>query len=198
MTIDNAVVILLGQILMTKKIALYIRVSKLDQDPEIQEKELRKYVRGEDVIAVYKDRISGAKDSRPELDRLMRDARKKRFNHVIFWKVDRLGRNAVHTQTIVNEWKKLGISFTISTLDIDTSTPVGKFIFGIFAQFAEMERALIKERTQVKIDQIQKTIAEKGKYKTKSGDIITKLGRPKGSKDKKQRRKSGYYRRYTT
>lgn len=183
-----------------KKLALYIRVSKLDQNPEIQEKELMDYarLRGEDVIAVYKDRISGAKDNRPELDRLMRDARKKLFNHVIFWKVDRLGRNAVHTQTVVNEWKRLGISFTITTLDIDTSTPVGKFIFGIFAQFAEMERALIKERTQVKIDQIQKTISEKGKYRTKSGDIITKLGRPKGSKDKKQRRKSGYYKRYVT
>jgi len=174
---------------------LYVRVSKTDQDPEYQQKELERYAKyhAYDVIDVYKDEISGAKDSRPELDRLMRDARLRRFKHVIFWKIDRLGRNAIHTQTVVNEWEKIGISFTITTLDIDTSTPAGKFIFGIFAQFAEMERALIKERTQTKINYIKDEIARKGKYRTKDGRVITKLGRPKGAKDKKPRKRKGYF-----
>lgn len=178
-----------------KKIALYVRVSKLDQDPEYQQKELENYAKyhGGDVVAVYKDKISGSKDTRPELDRLMRDGRRNVFNHVIFWKIDRLGRNAIHTQTIVNEWEKKGISFTITTLDIDTSTPAGKFIFGVFAQFAEMERALIVERTQTKINHIQDEIARKGKYRTKNGEVITKLGRPKGSKDEHPRTRRGYY-----
>jgi DNA invertase Pin-like site-specific DNA recombinase len=178
-----------------KKIALYVRVSKLDQDPEYQEAELRRYAdfHGGDVVAVYRDRMSGAKDTRPELDRLMRDARKNAFNHVIFWKIDRLGRNAVHTQTVVNEWKRRGITFTITTLDIDTSTTAGRFIFGVFAQFAEMERDLTIERTQAKIDYIQKELAEKGSYRTKNGRVITKLGRPKGAKDKKKRKRKSIF-----
>ena len=124
---------------------------------------------------------------------MIQDAIKKLFNHIIFWKVDRLGRNAIHTQTVAEEWKKLGITFTITTLGIDTSTPAGKFIFGIFAQFAEMERALIIERTNLALNRIKKTLKEDNVYITKAGKKIKKLGRPKGKKDSKPRPKHGYY-----
>jgi len=178
-----------------KKIALYVRVSKADQDPEYQEQELRRHADlvGGDIIEVYKDQVSGAKDSRPALDRLMRDARKGRFNHVIFWKIDRLGRNAIHLQTVVEEWKKIGVSFTITTMNIDTTTPMGEFVFLMFAGFAQMERAFIVERTQTKINHIKREIAEKGKYKTKDGVVITTLGRPKGKGDTRPRSRKGYY-----
>jgi len=181
-------------------VVIYVRVSTLDQHPENQLVVLKEYVdRRNDMklVDVYEDKVSGAKESRPALDRLMKDARKKKFDHVVFWKVDRLGRNAIHTQTVVQEWKKLGISFTITTLDIDTSTPSGEFMFGLMAQYAQMERALIVERTNAGLNRVKRNIEKKGYHKTDSGKKIKKLGRPKGSKDKKKRRKSGYYQRWS-
>jgi DNA invertase Pin-like site-specific DNA recombinase len=178
------------------KVALYCRVSTLDQNPENQKIELLDYVKHNsdrfELFDVYEDTTSGAKDSRPALDRLMRDARARLFQHVIFWKVDRLGRNAVHVQTVANEWKNLGISFSISTLNLDTTTPLGEFIFGVMAQFAQMERALIVERTNLGLSRIKKELEKGNGYKAKSGRVITKLGRPKGSKDQGPRVKRGY------
>ena len=177
------------------KVAIYIRVSKGDQTTENQKFDLQNYVKARDIDVYkwYEDVVSGAKDSRPQLDQMLQDGRKRLFSHVIFWKIDRLGRNALHTQQIVEEWRKHNISFTITTLDIDTSTPAGKFIFGIFAQFAEMERAMIIERTQTSMNRIKQEIAKKGYYITKEGKRITTLGRPKGKRDKATRKKRGYY-----
>jgi len=182
-----------------KKTAIYVRVSTLDQHPENQLLELEEYVNLQpdlELWDIYEDKTSGAKESRPALNRLMNDARKRKFQHVVFWKVDRLGRNAIHTQTVVNEWKKLGITFTITTLNIDTKTPAGEFIFALFAQFAQMERALIVERVNAGLNRVKKNIEDKGYHVTDEGKKIKKLGRPKGSKDKKKRRKSGYYQRW--
>jgi len=177
------------------KVAIYTRVSKGDQTTENQKFDLQNYVKARDIDVYkwYEDVVSGAKDSRPQLDQMLQDGRKRLFSHVIFWKIDRLGRNALHTQQIVEEWRKHNISFTITTLDIDTSTPAGKFIFGIFAQFAEMERALIIERTQTSMNRIKQEIGKKGYYITKDGKRITTLGRPKGKKDTGARKKRGYY-----
>jgi DNA invertase Pin-like site-specific DNA recombinase len=178
------------------KTALYARVSTLDQNPENQILQLKEYVNTRpelEIVEIYKDKISGVKDTRPELDRLMQDARMHRFEHVIFWKVDRLGRSALHTYQVVAEWKSLGISFSITTLGIDTSTPTGKFIFGIMAQYAELEREQIVERTNSAMYRIKKSIEKKGYYITKDGKKITKLGRPKGKRDSRPRKKRGYY-----
>ena len=182
------------------KIAIYVRVSKEDQHPENQEIELRNYVENHPDMAlfdVYEDRISGIKDSRPALDRLMQDARKHLFNHVIIWKVDRLGRSTAHFHQIMDEWNKLGITFSISTLGIDTSTPVGKFVTGLLSQVAELERQFIIDRINLSLNRAKKSIEEKGYYITKEGKKITQLGRPKGKKDGKIRNKSGYYQRWS-
>jgi len=184
---------------MPVKVVLYIRVSKFDMNPMNQKRELIDYVKSRPtwtLVDIYEDIVSGAKESRPRLNDLMADARKHKFQHLLFWKVDRLGRNAIHTQTIAEELKKLGISFTITTLDIDTSTPSGKFIFGILAQFAEMERSLTVERVNLMYSRLRKEIDEKGYYINKKGERRTTLGRPKGAKDENPRRKSGYYLRY--
>jgi DNA invertase Pin-like site-specific DNA recombinase len=181
------------------RIAIYTRVSRLDQHPENQLIELKEYIeRHHEYVLydVYEDKISGVKETRPALDRLMQDARKNLFKHVIFWKVDRLGRSALHTYQIVEEWKRLDISFTITTLGIDTSTSAGKFIFGVMAQFAQLEREQIVERTNLAMKRIKKTIKEKGYYITKEGKKIHKMGRPQGKKDKKPRKRSGYYQRW--
>lgn len=179
------------------KVAIYSRVSKIDQHPELQTEELKSYVelrKDWEVFDIYEDKISGAKESRPKLDELMRDARERRFSHVVFWKVDRLGRNTYHLFQILDEWNNLGITYSISTLGIDTNTSTGKLIFGLLAQVAEFERQLIIERTRLSINSIQKKLKKDGSYKAeKSGRIITQLGRPKGSKDKKQRIRRGYF-----
>lgn len=178
------------------KVALYARVSGLDQNPENQLMELKEYIQRHpefELYDVYEDKISGVKESRPALDRLMQEGRKRLFNHVIFWKVDRLGRSALHTYQIVEEWKKLEISFTITTLGIDTSTPAGRFIFGIMAQYAELEREQIVERTNLAMKRIKKSIKEKGYYITKDGKKIQKMGRPKGRRDKRPRKRRGYF-----
>jgi len=183
------------------KVVLYARVSRTDQHTENQIIEMKEYIDRYpkfELYDIYEDKISGVKDTRPELDRLMQDARKRLFNHVIFWKVDRLGRSALHTYQIVEEWKKLGITFSITTLGINTSNPAGKFIFGIMAQYAELEREQIVERTNLSMKRIKKSLDEKGYYITKNGKKIKSLGRPKGKKDGKKRKVSGYYRRWSS
>ena len=182
-----------------KKTAIYSRVSTIDQRPELQSEKLLEYVNETQDLVFYKlyeDKTTGAKTSRPALDKLMKDARAHNFQHVVFWKVGRLGRNAIHVQTVANEWKKLGITFTITSMNIDTSNAMGRFIFGVMAQFAEMERDMGCERSKLNADYIKRQIEKNGYYVTKEGKKITKRGRPKGSRDKNPRRKSGYYRRW--
>jgi len=182
-----------------KLVAIYIRVSKLDQHPENQELELRQYAKAHNfqIADVYEDRISGAKDTRPGLDRLMQDARAGRFKTVIVWKVDRLGRSVAHMVQVIQEWKNLGIDLIITTLGIDTSTPVGKLALGVLMQISEFERELIRERIQLGLNERKDQLEKKGFFINKKGDKVMKLGRPKGAGDKKRRRLSGYYQRWT-
>jgi len=187
--------------MMRKKTAIYIRVSKEEQNPDNQRVELLEYLRNHpelELYSIYEDKISGIRDSRPELDRLMQDARKRKFNHVLFWSVDRLGRSPAHFFQIVEEWSKLGITFSITTLGIDTSTPVGKFVTGILSQVAELERQFTIDRINLSLKRIKREIETKGFYVTKAGKKITKLGRPKGRKDSKPRKKFGYYQRWAS
>jgi len=169
------------------KIAIYVRVSKQDQHPENQEQELVEYAvrRNYEIYKVYTDRISGSRDSRPELNNLMMDARNKCFDAIICWKLDRLGRSLQHLLQIVGEWKKLGIHFICSTQNIDTTTAEGELIFHIFGAIAQFERKLIQERIMLGLDRAKR----QGKH----------IGRPKGKKDnpRKPRRKSGYYQRWS-
>ena len=166
------------------KVAIYARVSKEEQNPENQILELTDYAkkRGFEVYHVYVDKVSGAKESRPALNELMNDARQKKFDAVLVWKLDRLGRSLQHLIQIIEEWEKLGINFICYTQNIDTTSPSGKLIFHIFGAIAEFERELIRERVRAGLKRAKK----EGK----------RLGRPPGSKDKKKRRKSGYYLRW--
>jgi DNA invertase Pin-like site-specific DNA recombinase len=166
------------------KVALYSRVSTIDQHPENHMVALRQYAKSMnyDVYSEYEDKTSGAKASRPALDLLMQDARKKSFDKVVVWSVDRLGRNVLHMLQTVEEWKHLGISFSVTTLGIDTSTPVGSFVLGLLSQVAALEREFNRQRTSLAYQRAKK---EKRHW-----------GRPAGSKDKKRRRKSGYINRW--
>ena len=137
--------------MVTMQAVLYARVSTADQSCQMQLRELRDYAarRGLEVVAEYVDTgQSGAKASRPELDRLMRDARTRRFDAVLVWKLDRWGRSVAHCIRSIQELVSLGIRFLAATQNIDTdeTNPASRFLLHIFAAFAELEREMIRER----------------------------------------------------
>lgn len=133
------------------RIALYARVSTTDQTCEMQLRELREYGtrRGWTIASEYVDTgWSGAKASRPELNRLMRDARQRRIDAVLVWKLDRWGRSVVDSIRSIQELASLGVRFLAVTQNIDTdeSNPMSRFMLHILAAFAELEREMIRER----------------------------------------------------
>jgi len=138
------------------RVAIYARVSTANngQNPEMQLRELREYCqhRGWDLVGEYVDAgISGAKDSRPELNRLNADAKRRRFDAVVVWKFDRFARSVSHLLRALEEFRSLGIEFVSLSEQIDTSTPTGKMVFTVLGAVAELERSLIAERVRAGI-----------------------------------------------
>jgi putative DNA-invertase from lambdoid prophage Rac len=132
--------------------ALYARVSTQDQNCEMQLRELREYCarRGWEIAGEYVDTgWSGAKASRPQLDLLVADARRRRFDTVLVWKLDRWGRSLAHLVQSVQELSGLGIRFIAITqnLDTDESNPMARLLMHLMGAFAEFEREMIRDRT---------------------------------------------------
>jgi DNA invertase Pin-like site-specific DNA recombinase len=130
--------------------AVYARVSTFDQEPENQLAELRRYTGARGWTAdEYVDKgISGAKDRRPALDCLLVGARRRRFDVLVCWRLDRLGRNLRHLITLLEELQALGIAFVSLNEGIDATTPAGKLQMHILGAIAEFERARIAERVK--------------------------------------------------
>ncbi len=137
------------------RVALYARVSTLNnQNPEMQLSELREYAsrRGLQVSAEYVDHgVSGSKESRPELNRLMADAGRRKFDAVLVWKIDRFGRSLKHLVNALAELSARGVAFVSLRDNIDLSTPSGRLMFQIIGAMAEFERALTQERVRAGI-----------------------------------------------
>jgi DNA invertase Pin-like site-specific DNA recombinase len=133
---------------MITKAAVYARVSTSDQEPENQLQEIRRYTLARGWTArEYVDRgVSGAKDRRPALDQLLSDARRRRFDVLVCWRLDRLGRNLKHLITMLEELQALGIAFVSLAEGIDATTPAGKLQMHILGAIAEFERERIRER----------------------------------------------------
>lgn len=167
------------------KAAIYVRVSTIDkgQTVEQQEQDLINFCKKEGwEYELFQEFASGAKESRPELDKMMQRIRKHEFDVIMIYRLDRLGRSLKHLLQLVEEFKNLKVRFICYSQNMDTSTAQGMLLLGILGTIAEFERTLIRERT-----------VEKLSYLKSKG---TKLGRPAGSKDKKVRRKSGYLLRW--
>ena len=135
------------------KAAIYARVSTTNhgQDPELQTREMREYCerRGLEIVGEYVDTgISGAKERRPQLDRLMSDCRRRRLDAVLVYRYDRFARSLRHLVNALEEFRALGIDFISLHEGVDTSTPNGRLVFGIFASIAEFERELIRDRVK--------------------------------------------------
>ena len=132
-----------------RRVAIYARVSTLDESPDLQLDELRELSRrrGWVVVREYVDHgIGGSKASRPALDVLVADARLRRFDIVVIWKLDRLARSVRHLIDLSEEFEALGIDFISATESMDTTTPHGRMVFHILAAVGEFERDLILER----------------------------------------------------
>ena len=133
--------------------AIYARVSTANngQDPTMQTRELTEYCqrRGWTVVGEYVDvGISGTKEKRPELDRLLSDAHIRRFDAVVVWKFDRFARSVSHLLRALENFQALGIEFVSLSEQLDTSTPTGKMVFTVLGAVAELERSLIVERVR--------------------------------------------------
>jgi DNA invertase Pin-like site-specific DNA recombinase len=152
------------------RIGIYARVSTKDQSCELQVRDLRAYcaARGFDLVGEYFDvGQSGAKDSRPELNKLMDDARKRQFDAIVVWRFDRFARSTKHLLSALEEFRSLGIQFISYQENIDTSSALGQALFTIVSAVAQLERDLIRERVSAGI----RNARANGKQ----------LGRPKSS-----------------
>jgi len=138
--------------------AIYARVSTLDQEPENQLAELRRYVEARGWTGTeYVDRgVSGAKDKRPALDRLVRDAKRRGFDVVVCWRLDRLGRNLKHLITLLDDLQALGVAFVSLAEGIDATTPAGKLQMHILGAISEFERARIAERVRAGLARVKR------------------------------------------
>ena len=134
------------------KVALYARVSTTNhgQDVNMQLRELREYCerRSLEIIGEYTESASGAKDSRPELNRLMIDPKHRRFDAICVWKLDRFGRSVRHLVNALADLESLGVSFISLKDNLDLSTPSGRLMFQIIGAMAEFERRLIQGRVR--------------------------------------------------
>lgn len=134
-----------------QRAALYTRVSTADQHTENQLLELRQFAaaRGWTVVREYEDAgVSGAKESRPALNALVQDARRRRFDVLVCWRLDRLGRNLRHLVLLLDELHALGVSFASLNEGIDATTPAGRLQMHMLAALSEFERGRIQERVR--------------------------------------------------
>lgn len=146
---------------------LYLRCSTASQNLEIQQNDLRRYAeaRGLQIVAEFSDfGISGANDKRPALDQMLKAARQRKFDCVLVWRLDRLGRNTKHLLTVLDELESLQIPLVSLQEGFDLSTPIGRVVATVLAALSAFEREIIKERVVAGI----KNAKAKGK----------KLGRP--------------------
>src|SRR5258708_15762411 len=131
------------------RIGIYARVSTKDQSCELQLRDLRTYcaARGFEPAREYIDvGQSGAKESRPELNKLMEDARKRRFDAIVVWRFDRFARSTKHLLLALEEFRSLGIQFISYQENIDTSSPLGQPLFTIVSAVAQLDPDLIHDR----------------------------------------------------
>jgi DNA invertase Pin-like site-specific DNA recombinase len=132
------------------RVGCYVRVSTSGQSTQAQEAELRQYARrrGWRVHRVYADTASGATESRPALEDLLADCRRRRLDVVLVWKFDRFARSLKQLVTALENFRKLGVDFISATEGIDTTVASGELVFGIIASMAQFERSLIGERVK--------------------------------------------------
>jgi len=166
-----------------KRAALYVRVSTDSQTVENQIRELSQVAerRGWQVVEVYRDAgISGAKgrDQRPGLDAMLKDAGRRKFDIVMAWAIDRLGRSLIDLLRTIQDLEAVGVDLYLDQQHLDTTTPTGKLLFHVTGAFAEFERSMIRQRVNAGLGVIKARIKRDGHFTTKAGVLRRRLGRP--------------------
>ncbi len=141
-----------------KRAAIYVRVSTVEQETDLQEAELVEYCgrRGWESV-LYRDRgHSGAKQDRPALNLLLSDLRKRKVDVILVWSLDRLARSLKHLLNISEECKSLGVDLVSLRQSIDTTLPAGRLTFQILGAVAEFERELLRERVKAGMAQARR------------------------------------------
>jgi DNA invertase Pin-like site-specific DNA recombinase len=152
--------------MMAKRAARYLRVSRSDQNPALQADETGRLIagRGWTLVDTFLDHgVSGAKDRRPELDRLMEAARRGQFDVLVVWRSDRLFRSLKHLVVTVAELTAMGIDFCSVCEPFDTSTPSGRLLLHLVSAFSEFERNVLIERTKAGIEAARRRGAQIGR-----------------------------------
>lgn len=163
-----------------KKVGIYLRVSTGEQNTQNQLAELQAVADrcGYHVVDIYEDAgVSGAKgrDERLEFDRLLKDAVRRKFDLIMAWSVDRLGRSLSNLVEFLSEVHEVGVDLYLHQQGIDTTTPSGKAMFGMLGVFAEFERAMIQERVKAGIQRARaegKQVGRRALSKDKEQQII--------------------------
>jgi DNA invertase Pin-like site-specific DNA recombinase len=136
------------------RVARYLRVSRDDQDPRLQADETAQLIahRRWNLYETFLDHgVSGSKDRRPALDRLMADARRGKFDVLLVWRADRLFRSLRHMVVALDELAALGIDFVSVTESFDTTSPQGRLLLTLVSAFSEFEKCVLIERTRAGI-----------------------------------------------
>ncbi len=157
---------------MTKRVAIYLRVSTLEQSTDLQRTDLMTYVQARDweVFAVYEDKATGTNSNRAKLKAMLCAARQRKFDVILVWKLDRFARSLKDLVTMLQDLSEIGIEFISLRDNIDLTTSAGRLMMHMIGAFAEFEASLIRERVRAGIAQAK----AKG----------TRLGRPKLRDDK--------------
>ena len=172
-----------------KRAVLYVRVSIDHQSVESQVRELRQLAerRGWQVADIYRDAgICGAKgrEQRPGLDALLKDASRRRFDVVMAWAIDRLGRSLIDLLGTIQHLEAVGVDLYLDQQSIDTTTPAGRLLFQMTGAFAEFEPSMIRQRVRAGLSVIKAKIERDGKFVSKASKVRKRLGRPGAEADK--------------
>lgn len=165
---------------MTKRVAIYLRVSTKEQTTQNQRLKLEAVASraGWEITRVYEDMaISGSKgrDKRPSFDALCKDASRREFDVVMAWSVDRLGRSLQDLVGFLSELHATGIDLYLDQQGIDTTTPAGKAMFQMLGVFSEFERSMIRERVCAGLDRARAEGKQLGRPVSINRDMMTEI-----------------------
>ncbi|HAR41982.1 MAG TPA: resolvase [Bdellovibrionales bacterium] len=164
---------------MANRVAIYLRVSTQDQATELQQRELTAYVqaRGWVVFKTYEDKATGTTANRAMLKAMLTDARLRRFDRIIVWKLDRFARSLKDLVTMLQELSELGIEFISLRDNIDLTTSSGRLMMHMIGAFAEFEASIIRERVRAGIANARAKGKRLGRPKTRDDGTIKALRR---------------------
>jgi len=180
---------------MKKAVAIYARVSTDRQTVDMQIHELKEYVkrRGWNLYREFIDQgYSGSDTKRPAFQEMMNEAKKRKFDVLLVWKLDRLSRSMKDLVMVLNELGGLGIDFVSYDNNLDTSTPTGKLVFHVIGAVAEFEKDIIKERVKAGLENARRkgkklgrpgvgdSVIEEAKILRGQGKSFRKIGRQLG------------------